>query len=112
MGLVLLIWLGFSLIACGIGMLVIGGIFRLAVDRAMRAVESFWIGWGMIIAFLQIWHLFIPISPMALIILVIPAVVGWVWQGGALLPVLRGALNSQTKRVLIVIWLLICLWLA
>lgn len=74
----LAVWAGLLLLTAGLG----GGMLRLALGQeAARAATDLplraWTGFAGVIAFLQLWHFFLPVDGRALAALVLAALAGW-----------------------------------
>ena len=72
MSLVLLSWLLLFLLFSGLGMMVLkllGKSFASGRDW----LDSFWLGWALTLAVLQIWHFFFPVNDMILLLLALLA---------------------------------------
>ncbi len=50
---------------------------RLEQVNFETLLHSFWVGWAMIIAFLQIWHLVFPVSGAAFFVILVASLAGW-----------------------------------
>ena len=95
----------------GIGFIGIGTIFYRLMDKLhFSPAWAFWVGWGMVIPILQIWHFFMPIDDTIVGIIILVGAFGILihiplfWN--ALLPI------SFTKWLWLVATLLITLYIA
>lgn len=78
---IVLTWIFLFGVCAGVGLLVLRVLFRRAPDLK-TLLNAFWLGWALVLAFLQIWHLFLPVGKSALALVM---GVGWL---GVLLNVL------------------------
>lgn len=75
-------------------------IFRVSGVKGMDVDDvfvSFWVGWAALIAFLQVWHLFLPVRGMALISVSGLGMASWIWRyfiGGGLSDEERNAADT------------------
>jgi len=86
-----LVTLAIILFAWGFAALTFTGLGLLANRRwgsrtpsAQLILDSFWIGWAVVIAGLQIWHLFLPVRWYAFVVFALPAFAGIVIEWPAL----------------------------
>ena len=82
----------------GIGLLFPWDMFRL--DRRVDSLFlSFWVGWGIAILFLQIWHFFWPVGLPAFLLLLAAGAAGWMrsWK------LIRDMMRSWDRRRAIVL---------
>jgi len=92
--LVLLAFLLFS----GVGFFIPWTLFRREATFD-RLLSSFWVGWVLILAVLQVWNLFLPVALAALILFAAAGLVGWFWARESLLAWLGGMKNVKTLVV-------------
>ncbi|MBN1370376.1 MAG: hypothetical protein JW987_00330 [Anaerolineaceae bacterium] len=62
---------------------------RLEQVNFEALMRSFWIGWAMIIAFLQVWHLFFPVNGAAFFVILAASLLGWLRARKIVLPQLK-----------------------
>jgi len=79
-GLVVLWWGMLWSIFCGVGLL-LGRALGLRRVRTADVLLAPWMGWGGGIAFLQIWHCFLPVDGRALGVMTALGVMGLAWSG-------------------------------
>jgi hypothetical protein len=76
---VLVAWAGLVVVLVGIGLLcrrVVGS----RVDTAPGDLTDFWIGWAVLVAMLQFWHLLLPADGRALAVMALLGAAGWLWS--------------------------------
>lgn len=112
---VLLVWTGLFFLLAGLGR----GLLRLACGRPRGEAEDLpdlaacaWGGYAALIAFLQVWHLFLPVDGRALATaVVLGGVSWWAWWVGRPAGPPRSA-PAPIPRALLVVVALLVLWLA
>lgn len=72
MSLVLLSWLLLFLLFSGLGMMALK-LLRKRFASGRDWLDSFWLGWALTLAVLQIWHFFFPVNDMILLLLALLA---------------------------------------
>ncbi|MCK4602865.1 MAG: hypothetical protein KAU28_10395 [Phycisphaerae bacterium] len=102
-------WAFLGLVLTGLGLAVgrLAGLRRIDADRGLM---SFWMGLAVSVAFLQLWHLALPITWMALAAVSVPGIAGLLWNRRRLYGYLRSALPR--KRYLLLALALVAVWLA
>ncbi len=75
---VILAWLLLYGLLSGAGLLILSWA-GTTHKRSERVLMGFWAGWALLIAWLQIWHLFLPVTALAGLPLLVMAVLGW-WR--------------------------------
>jgi hypothetical protein len=102
-------WAILSALCSGLGLLIrrTFGIRNIEPEDLLRAP---WVGWCGLIAFLQLWHFFLPVDGLALAVLAGIGLAGVLWQAKSLLAVLRS--HWQAATVFAVVMALAALWLA
>ena len=102
-------WTGLGLIFVGIGSL-----FRRALRAPANGAEglllSVWLGWICTLFFLQIWHLFLPVGPLTIVVVAAFGVIGLAVGGTR--PWLNVSRGATRNPLLMVLGLLLCLWVA
>lgn len=81
-------WAVYSVMFIGVGV----GVARLFGARAVSLRDwllAFWVGWGVCIAVLQVWHLFIPVNTLACGGLLALGITGLLFEGRALWALLQ-----------------------
>ena len=76
---IVLTWLFFFLIFCGIGFLIRRFLFNPKVFNAEDILALFWIGWAYTIFFLQLWHFLFRIDWRALLIVSFVGIAGLIY---------------------------------
>ncbi len=73
---IILSCIGLTLIWTGTGLLILraGRLEKLNFETFLR---GFWVGWAIIIAFLQVWHLFFPVNGAAFLVVLAAGLAGW-----------------------------------
>ena len=103
------LWCVFLLSFCGIGLSFLR-LFKIENQSPESVLSSFWIGWGLVLVILQIWHLFAPVNQITTIIIVSIGITGFVWN--------RRVFKDQFKEAKVAKWLFIlamilfALWMA
>jgi len=82
-------------------------IFGPAFDGARDVWLAFWMGWGMLIGILQVWHLFLPVDDTARIALMALGGIGWLVAGFAPWRILGRTLRTNAIGLIAV---LLCTW--
>lgn len=91
---IVLTWAILSILLTGVGLLGVGsGTLRLS--PGWRLWLSLWLGWGTVLAGLQLWHLFWPVNHWALLAVGLLGLVGWVRSGSRTIRWLRHALAAR-----------------
>ncbi|MDE2950620.1 MAG: hypothetical protein OXT68_07620 [Chloroflexota bacterium] len=108
MGMVLLSWLLLFLLFSGLGVVALRLLgHRLAVGIAW--FDSFWLGWALALAALQLWHLLFAVDDRALILLAIVAAVGLYQHRQRFIPQL---LRLKKHRAFLLMLLIALLWMS
>ena len=104
---ILLTWITQTAALLGLG-LALRRLLRLQTSGAEACFQSFWLGWAFTLAFLQVWHLGLPVSATATALLLVAGVAGLIWNGRGL----RRLIQAPSRRwlwgspvVLLAIWL-------
>jgi hypothetical protein len=106
MGVVLLVW-GIVLAACqGWGALLIKTLNR-GQPSVVQGTRLFWIGFGVLLGMLQVWHLFLPVDWLATVILLGCGVT--IWCAGGCWKSWR---PTSTKATYLFVFFFVGLWLA
>ncbi|MGC9453657.1 MAG: LIC_10190 family membrane protein [Phycisphaerae bacterium] len=106
MSLVLAAWAAMAVLLTGAGLLLL----RVASRRRPSPARAFWAGLAVTVGFLQVWHLFLPASVVALPALACAAVVGFAIAG-------RGAAAAvprlfRQRKLLLIAAVLAAVWLS
>jgi hypothetical protein len=109
-------WLVLLVVLFGVGCLALRLLGR-SVENAEEMFTAFWVGWGVCIAGLQVWHLFAPIGPSTFAVIATAAVAGLAASRESLV---RGAgfvgsavrSRPRESRWLVIVAGLALLWLA
>lgn len=107
MSLVLLSWLLFFLLFSGLGMMALKLLGR-PLASGWDWLDSFWLGWALSLAALQIWHLFFPVNETVLLLMALLAAYSLMTQREAaarLLARLRGQHAYLLGMALLALWL-------
>jgi hypothetical protein len=109
MGLIVLIWSVLFILFAGLGLFIfhILGFRKFSADRCLK---SFWVGWILTIAFLQIWHLFFCVDWRAFILLSVFSLFGFVCNLGELYNFIKA--NAVRLAFLLFILFILALILA
>lgn len=105
MGMVLLSWLLLFLLFSGLGLVAL----RLLGHRHTVGVawfDSFWLGWALTLAALQLWHLFFAVDDRALILLAIVAAISLYQHRRRAVPQLLRLKNNRAFLLLLMVTLL------
>jgi hypothetical protein len=109
MAVVVVTWVGLIAVFLGIGVS-FRGFFGLGTDRARQWLALPLIGWCIALAFLQLWHLFLPVDKRALFVVAGSGIVAISWNGRDLWNILvRSAWKTAGFAA---VFLLAALWLA
>ena len=73
------LWILFLLSYLGIG-LSFQRLFKIKNQSLEDILSSFWIGWGLTLVLLQIWHLFAPVNEIATMAFIITGTAGIIWN--------------------------------
>src|SRR5262249_9520587 len=79
MGSVVVAWSALVLVLIGLGLLLRRAV-GLRAEVASDRFADFWIGWAVLVAMLQLWHLCLPVDGRALADAALLAVGGWWWS--------------------------------
>lgn len=107
--LVLGAWLAVVLLCSGLGLL-LRRACGLQVQGLEACLESFWLGWALVVLCLQIWHLFLPIGAGAWAVLAAGSACGWAWNAAAFRRFKPG--ESPWGWPILAAWLVFCALLA
>ena len=107
---ILLTWIILIPIFVGLGLLSIHFIGRHSNDFEIIFL-SFWIGWAISLAFLQIWHFFLPVNGITLIVFMVISICGWILYSRSILQTLQKIPVSKIF-VLGLCLIIVGLWLA
>ncbi|MCY4070682.1 MAG: hypothetical protein OXG60_05250 [Chloroflexi bacterium] len=108
MGMVLLSWLLLFLLFSGLGLMALRLLGHgLAVGIAW--FDSFWLGWALALAALQLWHLLFAVDDTALILLAIAAAIGLYQYRQQFIPEL---LRLKKNRAFLLMLLVALLWMS
>ena len=102
-------WALLLAVIIGIGLL-FQRLMRLRKVDSTRVLMAFWTGYGLVVLFLQIWHLAFPIQWPALVVVSIPGVIGFVAHARLLIGWLRGIWAS--RKIVVLLTVLLVLWTA
>ncbi len=83
------VWAVVAAVCLGFGLLE-RRIFGPALERTDDLWTSFWTGWALLLACLQVWHVFLPVDDHARMAAVTVAAVGWLAGGAGLVRVCLG----------------------
>jgi hypothetical protein len=103
-------WALWFAVFVGIGLF----IYRFLNSR-IRGLQSgllaFWLGWGLTLAFLQLWHLFWPVDRRAWALVIVFGAISWVWNWRLVQP--QGGSEGRCRKLAFLITLLLAaLWLS
>lgn len=85
-------------------------LFGLRIDTAEESLRVPWLGWGLSIVLLQLWHLWLPVNGIALSILAALGVLGLLWSAPDLWRVLCSRL--RVNLVFALLLATVAVWLA
>ena len=105
---ILLAWLLLFILFSGLGLLALR-FLRQSFVEAQQLHDCFWLGWAASLGILQLWHIFLPVDDLALLVLSAVAAVSLLWHRAALISVLR---RAKPSRLFIALLALSLLWLA
>ncbi len=108
MGMVLLSWLLLFLLFSGLGLIVVRLLGQSPAD-GFALFDSFWLGWAMVLAALQLWHLLFAVDDNALLLLAILAAASLVQQRHRIISQL---MQLERNRVFLLILLVLLLWMS
>ena len=108
MGMVLLSWLLLFLLFSGLGLIVVRLLGQSPAD-GFALFDSFWLGWAMVLAALQLWHLLFAVDDNALLLLAILAAASLVQQRHRIISQL---IQLERNRVFLLILLVLLLWMS
>jgi hypothetical protein len=80
MGVIVAVWILLGAVCLGLGF----GVLRLvrgSIEQAEDGFAAFWIGWATMIAFLQVWQLFLPVRLPTLIVVLLAGMGCLMWAG-------------------------------
>ncbi len=104
----LLSWLCFFLAFSGLGLAAqLAGGKRLA--SGWHWLDAFWLGWAVSLAFMQVWHFFLPVNDALLLLLVAVAGAQLLRQRGEVWRILR---RLGRHKLFVALFGLLCLWLS
>ena len=90
LGLIIGSWLWLFMLFCGLGMAVLGAM-RLSDSSGRQWLDSFWLGWALVLLILQLWHFAFPVNDVIMFLLVAGALLS-LWRS-------RYALRSLLSRL-------------
>ncbi len=67
LGLIIVSWLWLYLLFCGLGMAVLGAL-RVDVVHGRQWLDSFWLGWALVLLLLQLWHFAFPVNDIIMLL--------------------------------------------
>ncbi len=108
MGMVLLSWLLLFLLFSGLGLIVLR-LLGHSLAVGVLWFDSFWLGWALTLAALQLWHLFFPVDDRVLILLAFVAAISLYQYRQRAIPLL---LELKNKRAFLLILFVALLWLS
>jgi uncharacterized membrane protein len=106
---VICFWSLLAALFVGVGLLMRGH-FRSRACSGHAVFTSFWVGWGLVLAYLQIWNFFAPINSWVLPIPVLVGMTGLTCYHRHLLRILVP--RDHFGRVLLALSILLAFWLA
>ena len=109
MAAVLATWTLFGLVLVGLG-LALQRLFGCRQVNSGRCLTAFWMGFALLILFLQIWNYVLPINWQALVVICVLGGAGLAWHASELMPWFHRAMGNRTGGVFAII--LIALWIA
>lgn len=110
MGMVLLSWLLLFSLFSGLGLLVLR---LLGYESAFAWFDSFWLGWALTLAALQVWHLLFAVDDSILFLLAAAAALSLFLHRRQIMPQLFHQLGQlREKRVFLLILLALLLWMS
>ncbi len=68
LGLIIVSWLGLFLLFSGLGRVVLGAL-RMNAASGSQWLDSFWLGWALVLLILQLWHLAFPVNDIVMLLL-------------------------------------------
>ncbi len=68
LGLILASWLGLFLLFCGLGRAVLGAL-QIGAASPRQWLDSFWLGWALVLFVLQLWHFAFPVNDLIMLLL-------------------------------------------
>lgn len=68
LGLIIVSWLWLYLLFCGLGMAVLGAL-RMRAANGRQWLDSFWLGWALVLLLLQLWHFAFPVNDIIMLLL-------------------------------------------
>jgi hypothetical protein len=111
MWIILLSWLFYLLFFIGIGSFSYNLFGFSLIKTIQKPLIVFWVGWCSVIAFLQIWHLFLKIDAISFLVLIIISLLGWKFSYTPIKHYLKSILIKQW--IVPILFLFICgIWLA
>lgn len=108
MGMVLLSWLLLFLLFSGLGLAALR-LLGHRHDAGIAPFDSFWLGWALALAALQLWHLLFAVDDRALILLALVAAIGLVKHRRRFIPQL---LQLKKNRAFLLLLLIALLWMS
>jgi hypothetical protein len=106
---ILLTWVVLFLIFAGLGLLVRRA-FGLSIHCAENYLLCFWTGWAIVIAILQVWHLFLPIGWPAFAVISLVGIAGLLWNAH---DIWRWIRTKSTRKLILGSFLfIVAVWLA
>ncbi len=108
MGLVLVSWLLFFLLFSGLGAVVLRWMSQMPTSGLLW-LDSFWLGWALSLAILQLWHFAFPVNEVILLLLALAALVSLLMQRRHLVPIVG---RLKHNRLFLLIFALSLLWMS
>lgn len=108
MGTVLLSWLLLFLLFSGLGLIALR-LLGHGLGAGVACFDSFWLGWALALAALQLWHLLFAVDDRALVLLAIAAAIGLYQHRRRFVPEL---LRLKKNRAFLLLLLVALLWLS
>lgn len=92
LGLIIASWFWLFLLFCGLGVAVLGAL-RVSAAYGRRWLDSFWLGWALVLLILQLWHIAFPVNDNIMLLLAAGAALS-LWHSRFAL----GALVSRLRQ--------------
>lgn len=108
---VLISWLALWLVFVGAGLLT-RRVFGLRKCSVGALIASFWMGWAVVTATLQIWHLLFRVGLAALLLVTITGTAGLLWNAQDLLAAARRVFKRRGSWAVCTAALLVAIWLS